>query len=392
MPYYPVKDKGKLVKKDGLQKYNVRVNYTDDSGKPRQLTRTAYGLEEAKALEMKLTAEQKGNGGETPAKKMTVQQLFDEYMTAKKADVKVSSYEKSMWTLERYILPTLNDVRIDRLNVQILQDWKLSMNERVTNKGTKLSLNSRQHAYHDLNAMLHYAVKMEHIPKNPLTKIGNFTDASGIKKEMDYYTESEFQQFISAAKEIAQDREAERGNLSEWDYVVFFSIAFYTRLRRGEIHALKWSDLTGSHLSVKRSIKQVRIGADRETSPKNKSSFRTLQMPLPLIKLLNEHKERQARCLKGFSDDYRICGGEAFLRDSSVNQRNELYSETAGLKRIRLHDYRHSHVSVLANERINIQEIARRLGHAKIEMTWNRYSHLYPREEERAVDILNSIV
>jgi integrase len=68
-----------------------------------------------------------------------------------------------------------------------------------------------------------------------------------------------------------------------------------------------------------------------------------------------------------------------------------LYAAEAGLDVIRIHDFRHSHVSVLANERINIQEIARRLGHSKIEMTWNTYSHLYPREEERAIDVLNKI-
>ncbi|MCL2821480.1 MAG: tyrosine-type recombinase/integrase, partial [Oscillospiraceae bacterium] len=58
---------------------------------------------------------------------------------------------------------------------------------------------------------------------------------------------------------------------------------------------------------------------------------------------------------------------------------------------IKIHGFRHSHVSLLANEGINIQEIARRLGHAKVEETWNTYSHLYPREEEKAVDILNKI-
>ena len=52
----------------------------------------------------------------------------------------------------------------------------------------------------------------------------------------------------------------------------------------------------------------------------------------------------------------------------------------------------HSHASLLANEGINIQEIARRLGHSDIKMTWNTYSHLYPREEERAIIILDKIV
>ena len=387
MPLHKVKG----VKKDGLQKYNVRVNYMSNDGKAKQLTRTAYGLEAAKDLEMKLTAEYKGKDGDVPAKRMTIQQLFDVYMVAKKSEIKAASLDVCKGNIEFYSLPVLKDVRLDKLNVQILQSWKQSMNDRLSKKGKPLSLKTKQNTYHHLNAMLNWAVEMEYMPKNPMAKIRNFVDASGIKKDMSYYTAEEYQKFIGVAKAFAQDVESKQGNLSEWDYVVFFSIAFYTGLRKGEIHALRWCDLTGTHLSVKRSIMQVKIGEDRETSPKNDASYRTLQMPLPLIKLLDEHKERQKKNLANFTDDYRVCGGEEILRDASIHVRNWTYSKQSGLKRIRIHDFRHSHVSVLANERINIQEIARRLGHSRIEMTWNTYSHLYPREEERAVEILNSI-
>jgi len=64
---------------------------------------------------------------------------------------------------------------------------------------------------------------------------------------------------------------------------------------------------------------------------------------------------------------------------------------TARLKVIRVHDFRHSHASLLVNEGINIKEISRRLGHAKVEITWNTYSHLYTREEERATAVLNKV-
>jgi len=54
------------------------------------------------------------------------------------------------------------------------------------------------------------------------------------------------------------------------------------------------------------------------------------------------------------------------VRDTTVQRKNEKYAKMAGLKVIRIHDFRHSHVSVLANENINIQEVARRLGHSRI--------------------------
>lgn len=109
------------------------------------------------------------------------------------------------------------------------------------------------------------------------------------------------------------------------------------------------------------------------------------------MNILNEHKARMKKAFPKFTNDYRVCIGEGCLRDSSINNRNEHYAKVANLPKIRIHDFRHSHASLLANEGINIQEIARRLGHAKIEMTWNTYSHLYPREEERALKILNEI-
>ena len=144
-------------------------------------------------------------------------------------------------------------------------------------------------------------------------------------------------------------------------------------------------------LSVTKSVAQKLKGEDVITPPKNRSSIRTLQIPEPLKEILAEHKER-CRSFDSFDDSYLICGGIRALRDSSVQKMNARFAEAAGVKVIRIHDFRHSHASLLANEGINIQEIARRLGHSDIKMTWNTYSHLYPREEERAIKILDKIV
>lgn len=135
------------------------------------------------------------------------------------------------------------------------------------------------------------------------------------------------------------------GSLSDWNYYVFFAIAFYTGLRKGEIFALKWSDISDHYLSVSRSITQKLKGEDRETPPKNKSSIRTLQMPKPLIDILNEHKKLYDRHPQ-FSDDFRICGGQKPIRDSPVGKANENIAKAAGLKKIRIHDYRHPYVKL----------------------------------------------
>jgi len=276
-------------------------------------------------------------------------------------------------------------VRIDKMKAPVLQEWKVSVEQK------DLSLNTRNRLYSVLRAILNYAVKMEYLTKNPLTNVGNFKDALYSKPEMSFYTPEEFKKFIKTARQLAEEQQTKHHELSEWDFYVFFNIAFYTGLRKGEIHALKWSDIDGAYLSVRRSINQKVAGGDRETLPKNKTSIRTLQMPLPLLQVLKEHRDRQEK-LEQFTEDYRICGGERCLRDSAIQKREEKYAKLSELKVIRVHDFRHAHASVLANEGINIQEISRRLGHSRVEMTWNTYSHLYPREEEKAVNVLNTIV
>lgn len=371
MPIY--KTKGK---KDGLQRYRVKINYTDKNGNPQQIERIAYGHEQAKATEYSLARQVK----ETPRESViTVQELYEEYIKAKKHEVRETTLDKAKQLLNRHILSYLGDKKLSNLNVQILQDWKLNIEEK------NLSLTMRKNIYTALRTMLGYAIKMEYISQNPLLKVGNFKDPYATKEKVDYYTAEEFKKF----KKVAFDEAANKG-FYEWNYAVFFSIAFYTGLRKGEIYALKWSDLDGDILHVRRSVAQQLKGNDRETPPKNQSSIRDLQIPLPLKKILKDHNARYATA-DGFSNDWRICGGHAVLRNTTVTNRNKFYADLAGIKTIRLHDFRHSHASLLANEGINIQEIARRLGHSKIEITWNTYSHLYPREEERAVSILNKI-
>ncbi len=367
--------------KNGKQRYRVRVNYTDRNGKAHQIERITYGMTEAKRLERALADDYKASDQSTP--RMTVRDLYREYMAAKEHEVRRSTYDKTMRTFDHHILPQLGDLRIDRLSAISLQRWKNDI------AGRGLSIVTQRHIYAEFHTMLNYAVRMEYLHRNPLQTVGNFKSPDFVtpQDKLHYYTPEQFLQYIAMAK---RDAEA-KNSLTDWGYYVFFMIAFYTGMRKGEINALKWSDIEGNILLVRRSVCQKLKGVGLvETPPKNRTSYRSLTIPRPLMDALEEHRARYRQ--NGiYSDDLRVCGGIECLSDSSLSNRNSHFAAEAGLPHIRIHDFRHSHASLLANEGINIQEIAQRLGHAKIEQTWNTYSHLYPREEERAVAILDRI-
>ena len=368
-------------RKDGKQKYRVRINYIDILGKKRQIDRVVYGAEEAKLLELQL---KKSIKDETPSKRMTFSELFEEYCTVKKTEVRESTLDKTRRIIMHHVFPTFSHVKIKNITPAMVNHWKIEIDQK------NLALNTKRNIYGSFRAILNYAVMMEYIPKNILCKVGNFRSTLQIKKEMEYYTPEEFKRFISAARTNAENAQV-CGNMREWDYYLFFSIAYYMGMRKGEIHALEWRDIKDGYIHIARSITQKLRGADRETAPKNKSSVRSIQIPVPLMEILDEHRKRW-KDYSGYNERFKVCGGIQCLRDTSIENHNKLFAAESGVKKIRIHDFRHSHASLLANNGINIQEIARRLGHSNVEITWRIYSHLYPKEEERATKILDKIV
>lgn len=373
MPIYKMSGK-----KDGKQQYRVRINFTAREGQRKQIDRVAYGRDEAKLLELRLKREYL-KPTDLPSH-ITVEQLFGEYLTAKTYEVRSNTLEDTIWSIQKNVMPFFADSRLDRLSSKSLQDWKTNIANRP------LALSTMRCYYKSFHALLSFAVQMEYLPRNPLDIVGNFTEVyfERPQEKLRYYTADQFRAYIAVAKSRAN-------TLTDWGHYVFFSIAFYTGMRRGEINALRWTDLEGNIIHVRRSVVLTAKNGYVENPPKNRTSYRDLQAPLPLMHILEEHKARQQQD-KRWSPSYLLCGGPQYLKNSSVDYHNRTFAAAAGLPRIRVHDFRHSHASLLVNEGVNIQEVARRLGHADIKMTWNTYSHLYPREEERAMQILNKIV
>lgn len=378
MPIYKVDG----VKKDGLQKYRVVINYTDTNGKHRKKEKSAFGSTAAKELERQMSLD--ANQSSCPSY-MKFSELYEEYKKVISAEIRKTTADKKLQRTNQHILPFFENIPLHKITVRNVQEWKTSIEEKRTSLGKHYKHNTKKDLYKELSAIFNYAVRMEYISKNPCKNVGNFKEQETTIPDtaIHYYTPEQFKQFIEVAKTNAT-------RLYDWDFYVFFCIAFYTGMRKGEILALKWADINGEYIKVTRAISQKIKGGDIEGPPKTKSSIRTLQIPLPLKRILEEQKTRQ-RSISAFTEEFRICGGVRCLRDSSISNRNFSYAKEANLPHIKVHDFRHSHATLLANEGINIQEIARRLGHSDVKMTWNTYSHLYPREEERAVKILNKI-
>lgn len=377
MPIYKSKNK-----KDGKQGYRVVVNYTDYNGEYKTVERIAYGSAEAKEKEAELAHEYSIKKAPS-VKRLTVQELSEEYLRAKKSETRASTHEKNIDILSHHILPHFGGQRVDKLTPAKLQAWKNTLSE------SGFSIHHLQNIYGVFRGVLNYAVRMDYIMKNPLNAVGNFKDMdfTPVADKLKYYTPEQFVKFMAVAKAYAE----EENTVTAWGYYVFFAIAWYMGFRPGENNALRWSRFDGEFLSVKASVNQKTKGNGYvETLPKNKKSYRDVKVPEPLINILNAHKARQ-QAAGAWNEEFYICGGGKCLPNSTIDKRNREFATAAELPHIAVYDFRHSFASYLANEGINIQEVARRMGHSNVKRTWDTYAHLYPREEDRATAVLDRV-
>ena len=151
---------------NGLQGYRVRLSYTDINGAYKQVERTVYGYDEAQMVLQQLLAEYKVK--KTVVTRKTILELYDEYEKYHAHETRLSSHNKAMQILETHILPTMKDCRLDKLSKERLAKWKNSIAEQ------ELSIVTKKNIYQAFNAMLNYAVKLDYIPKNPLSVLGTF--------------------------------------------------------------------------------------------------------------------------------------------------------------------------------------------------------------------------
>lgn len=377
MPIYKIPGQ----KKDGLQKYRVVYNYTDH-GKKRTKERLVYGKAQAELAEAELRREKTGPGPrkETERKSLTVEGLFELYEAERGPEIRAATMAKKRSILGTHVFPAIGKIVLSELTEDELTAWRAELGR------TERKANTKNGAIKELKALLNFAAERGLYNPAPLKKLKPFRDPyaeiSAVK--LRYYTKTEFEAFLAQARAAAEKEDTMRA----WGIYIFFMLACYTGMRKGEIHALRWTDIDGSYLWVRRSITQKLKGEQWvETPPKNESSVRRLQMPGKMIEVLAEHRER-AKQMDGWSEKLFICGGPRPIPDTVIENANQKFGAAAGLKHITIHEFRHSHASVLCNAGVNIKEIARRLGHSDVETTLKTYSHLYPTEEERAVKIL----
>lgn len=305
---------------------------------------------------------------------MTFEDLYEAFYEYKRDKVKTT-------TLRTYrhrvpYMKVLFKIKLRDFNVMHYQQWRTGISKLPLQVKTK-------NGYHKFfKELLNFGTKWYDFNFTSIyNKMEKFEDRNAAPREMEYYTFEEFKQFMSVEKELK--------------FKCLFEVLYYCGLRRGELRGLTWDniDLEDKELSVVKNVvnEDGDCGFWKITTPKTRTSTRTIPMPDCLVKLLTEYKAYCQKHQYGWNKKYFVFGDINPIHPDILRRRKKLNAELAGVKEIRIHDFRHSCASVLINNGANIMIVARYLGHAKIDETLNTYAHLFKSSMNDVVNMMNQL-
>ena len=291
---------------------------------------------------------------------------FKRYIGSRLKESSIDSYGRN---IDKHLLPYFGEKPIEKITKHDIVAWQDEFRKNVY----KHSFN--QTVYGALVYVFNYAVEFLDLPFNPASKAKGFRN-NDIEPPMLFWTEDEFKQFIAVVDDIV--------------YKTAFSFLYLTGARRGEMLALTWNDVKGAAANINKACSFHNISDTTYiiTSPKNASSRRIVLLPASLIELLDELHEH-AKGFEGFAESGFIFFLNNPIPPETLRRKLRIYSEKAGVKLIRIHDFRHSHASLLINNGNNVLAVAQRLGHADVQQTLNRYSHFFDKEQAKIVESIN---
>ena len=346
-------------KKNGS--WYVQFRYTDWRGERQQKLKRGFATKkEAQAWEREFLMQ----------KQADVNMSFESFVALYEKDVKpklkLNTWLSKEHIIRTKILPYFKKRKLSEITARDVIDWQNEIRQHTKSSGESYSPDYLKNVHTQLSCIFNHAIKYYGLQINPAAKAGNM--GSEQPKEMLFWTKEEYLKFIDAMMDKPMLYYA-------------FEILYWCGIREGELLALTPADfdLDKGLLSITKSYQRLN-GKDVITDPKTPKSVRVVQMPDFLTEEIRDY-------LKSL---YKVKPTDRIFEVTKYYLHHEMDrgAKEAGVKRIRIHDLRHSHVSLLIEMGFSAVAIADRVGHESIDITY-KYAHLFPSKQQEMAAKLN---
>lgn len=281
------------------------------------------------------------------------------------ARLKQSTLLTKKAVLQTHILPFFGSKPINEIKASDVRRWQAKLMSSPNN----YSQTYLKKINTELNSIINYAKRFYDLNTNPCGKAGTIGKAKA--EEMDYWTYDEYIAFREGVKDKSLS-------------YICFEVLYWTGMREGELLALSPADidLDNKTICINRTYQRIE-GKDVFTSPKTRKSKRKIPIPDFLCQELSDYIQSR----------YMLDADERLFPVTKSYLSHEMIRgcKNTGVKKIRIHDIRHSHASLLINQGCDALMLADRLGHEKVSTTLNTYSHLFPHKQQELVHSLESL-
>ena len=341
-------------------KWFAKFYYTNWQGIKKQKWKRGFATKkEALGFERDFLEKQSANPD------MTFQNLYEIYMEDMAARLKQSTLLTKKAVLQTHILPFFGSKPINEIKASDVRRWQAKLMSSPNN----YSQTYLKKINTELNSIINYAKRFYDLNTNPCGKAGTIGKAKA--EEMDYWTYDEYIAFRDGVKDKSLS-------------YICFEVLYWTGMREGELLALSPADidLDNKTISINRTYQRIE-GKDVFTSPKTRKSKRKIPIPDFLCQELSDYIQSR----------YMLDADERLFPITKSYLSHEMIRgcKNTGVKKIRIHDIRHSHASLLINQGCDALMLADRLGHEKVSTTLNTYSHLFPHKQQELVHSLESL-
>lgn len=304
---------------------------------------------------------------------LTFNEAYEKYMLYVELKQKPQSIRVIKSRFKSYILPYLADKNMFEITPFEYLEWQNKIN------GLGFKYKYKKALHYQVVALFNFCIKFYNMDiKNVASLVGNFKNSYEPPTKMNYFTYDEFNNFISKVDDTI--------------YHALFNFLFFTGCRIGEALALTFDDLNKNEVYINKTISKEYVnGARIITTPKTKTSIRTVLIDDYLGSELKQLQEHYSIKFKNFNNNFYIFGGEKPLAQTTVERHKNKYCDLANVKRIRIHDFRHSYATLLVNINTPIEMVSAQLGHSDVSITYNIYVHNNNDNKKRLIESLNQL-
>lgn len=291
---------------------------------------------------------------------MTLGEFMEIYFRDKAGKLKERTIKNKRDTMKAQLLPYFKDKPMSSITPADILQWQNAVREKGYSDDYLKTIQNQ------MTSLFTHAQNIYNLGSNPCKKVKRMGRTA--RKKMDFWTLDEYRQFMVGIEPGTR-------------YHVLFELLFWTGMREGEALALAPEDIDFGNNLIHITKTYFRLnGEDIITSPKTEESIRTISIPEFLKKELEEYIKKL----------YELPANERIFPIVHEAVQHKLKNQCAksGIKKIRVHDIRHSHAAFLINQGIQPLLIKERFGHTDIRITLNTYGHLYPDQQKALADML----